>query len=838
MQLRGLAVVSLSAMTLTLAACGEDGGGDPSCAAVGVGARGYDVLAYDLAARFDWGTATLTAHEQVRIACRAQPTIELDAEVAIAAVTVDGRPAAFTVDAAAHTVAVDTGGVDGPVTLAFDYTATPSDALLLSGPRDDDPVASRVLFTDSEPDRGRRWLVGDHVPADRATFAVALTIPADHDAVANGERTGDRTSADGRVVSYAIAEPIPTYLMAFATGELDHVERTSGRVPLAVWFRRGLALDAAANLDMLAEQLATFEALLGPYPWSRYAVVLVPQYGGGMENATITFDNELSGQGVLGFGLSAHELAHQWFGDWVTMHGYDDVWVKEGMATLLAAEADRARRDRDGTGRWFGSDFNFNPDDAVVDPALTGLDKYTSGPYERAAWLMTQIRARIGDAAYWAGARKVLADHARGTITGEQFVRSFAPALDEATIARILAALPRRGAPMITVAWTPVAGGTELTFGLDDPDQLLLAPIEVGAVGADGVAGPRVALPTTVTVPDGGYLALDPDGVHPYWPYVFGPWSEYFDGVEPRLAPHAEPALTAFASRAPTQQERGLYAGLPVATPAAFTALYGALDSTEAQATAATVACEALAALTGPEAMAFAQALAPALQTPAITRYQGGLGRCGAVVPGLILGAEFEQLAAAPTAANAARLDYLMAFDYGAARTLAALAPVVTSAPSLRLRDRAVARLVAQLVPPYAPIDPVDAPTWQAFFRDRYATTTSLSRLFTVWRGSQRLRDADALPLLADRLRAVPMPVVYQVDFVCQAFDLAAPGDWAAFKDVLQPWSTLPAEVAAVLTDPGQCANRRMAPAPDADADADADAAFDRSRWLRRAHAR
>jgi hypothetical protein len=177
-------------------------------------------------------------------------------------------------------------------------------------------------------------------------------------------------------------------------------------------------------------------------------VVLVPQYGGGMENATITFDNELSGQGVLGFGLSAHELAHQWFGDWVTMHTYDDVWVKEGMATLLAAEADRARRDRDGTGRWFGSDFNFNPDDAVVDPALTGLDKYTSGPYERAAWLMTQIRARIGDAAYWAGARKVLADHARGTITGEQFVRSFAPALDEATIARILAALPRRGAPI------------------------------------------------------------------------------------------------------------------------------------------------------------------------------------------------------------------------------------------------------------------------------------------------------------------------------------------------------------------------------------------------------
>jgi hypothetical protein len=227
------------------------------------------------------------------------------------------------------------------------------------------------------------------------------------------------------------------------------------------------------------------------------------------------------------------------------------------------------------------------------------------------------------------------------------------------------------------------------------------------------------------------------------------------------------------------------------------------------------------------------------LQTPAITRYQSSYSACPPARSSPVLGGgvrgswrhgDRDQR-------RPARLPAQLRLRRRAAPWRRS-APLATTAPSLRLRDRAVARLVAQLVPPYAPIDPVDAPTWQAFFRDRYTTTTSLSRLFTVWRGSQRLRDADALPLLADRLRAVPMPVVYQVDFVCQAFDLAAPGDWAAFKDVLQPWSTLPAEVAAVLTDPGQCANRRMAPAPDADADADADAAFDRSRWLRRAHAR
>jgi hypothetical protein len=82
MQLRGLAVVSLSAMTLTLAACGDDGGGDPPCAAVGTGARGYDALGYRLTARFDWDTQTLTAREEVTVACRAQAQLTFDAEVA------------------------------------------------------------------------------------------------------------------------------------------------------------------------------------------------------------------------------------------------------------------------------------------------------------------------------------------------------------------------------------------------------------------------------------------------------------------------------------------------------------------------------------------------------------------------------------------------------------------------------------------------------------------------------------------------------------------------------------------------------------------------------------
>ena len=93
-----------------------------------------------------------------------------------------------------------------------------------------------------------------------------------------------------------------------------------------------------------------------------------------------------------------------------------------------------------------------------------------------------------------------------------------------------------------------------------------------------------------------------------------------------------------------------------------------------------------------------------------------------------------------------------------------------------------------------------------------------------------------SLPLLAPRLRSVPMPSFYQIDFVCQAHDLAPPADWAAFQDALQPWSTLPADVASVLADPSQCANRRAAAPPLVESDDQAP--LDRARWLRRANAR
>jgi aminopeptidase N len=824
---------AVTMMLGAVAACGDDGtsGPPPSCLPDCPASRDYDAVAYHLEARFDAAAKLLRAEETITLQALSGPIVELDAEVDVSEVRGGGQRLAFARDPDERRLWVDLGpltAADTPVPISFTvtYTAGLSDALVYAGPRDDDPVASTVLYTDSEPDRGLRWLVAKHDPADRARFSVELTVAPSDDVISNGARVKDELTGGARVVGYQLAPPIPTYLMAFAAGPLEHTDRTTGRVPLSLWYRRGLVLDPAATLDAVADAMATFEDRLGPYPFERYSVVLLPQFGGGMENATITFNSELSSQGVVSFSLNAHELAHQWFGDQVTMRTYDDLWTKEGMATFLQVEADRARRDRAGVGRSFGSDFLFLSSSAVVDPSLTGLAKYTDGPYDRAAWVITQIRRRVGDEAFWAGLRKVLADHALDSVDSEGFVRAFAPALDEATITRILASLRAKVLPRVALTTTATGGALDGTLALDDPDAVLIAPIELAVIDAAGVGTSLTVgtTPTPFTVPVGGYVAPDERGVHPSWSRTFGTVGADFGRLNQRYAPlvtSAGPAMTSFLARSPVHQERGIL-GMTLPPPADLRATYDALDSLNAQEALLTWTCNRLPNLDGAEAAGTVAAVESALRAPPLVRYNLGYLRCPIDLATRLFGAELTAAVAAPTAANAARLEYLISYDYGTATNLAQIGRLATTAPTLRLRERAFNRLVAETAagaPRRIPV--ADRPTWQVFFREAYAVVTSQNRLMLLWQGSVNLADIGALRVVAPLLQRVPMSEFNQWLVVCEAHRMTAtdPAAWAQFQADTMPWATLTPAAAAALADPAQCDQARVAPRAPVDPD-------------------
>jgi aminopeptidase N len=325
-----------------------------------------------------------------------------------------------------------------------------------------------------------------------------------------------------------------------------------------------------------------------------------PFAAGGMENATISFNAESSGQANIGRQLNAHELAHQWFGDWVTMADYEHVWFKEGMATMLASEGDRGIRDSGVVPRLFGLDFSFLTSQAIVDHELYGLARYTSGPYQRAAWLITQIRAHIGEEAFWARLRAILDANALGTLTGERFLQGFAPALGAAEIQQLIATLELKTTPTISLAVETVDSNRNLTVSLSDPEHQLLLPIGLTVVDAAGTATRsevRAGEPRVVSVPVDGYLAPDEVELSAPWNSIYNLARDvFFAQLATLFAPSVQPGRNVFGSRSTAHQELTLANfGLPALEPVAFPGFYADLDSTLARRNAEAAVCRASA---------------------------------------------------------------------------------------------------------------------------------------------------------------------------------------------------------------------------------------------------
>lgn len=211
-------------------------------------------------------------------------------------------------------------------------------------------------FTQFEAIEARQCFVSFDEPVYKATFALSLTVRRKHTALANTPQIAEELLQNGtKRVKFATTKKIPTYLVAMAVGPLDVVEakpipaNSVRKVPLQL---RGIAARGQGHrltyaLKHTGRVLQILEEYIGiPYPFRKLDIVAVPRFGGGaMENVgLITFrdlvlmvDEERSSinQRRAFAYYMAHELAHQWFGNLVTMLWWDDLWLNESFATWL-----------------------------------------------------------------------------------------------------------------------------------------------------------------------------------------------------------------------------------------------------------------------------------------------------------------------------------------------------------------------------------------------------------------------------------------------------------------------------------------------------------------------
>ena len=446
-------------------------------------------LRYDV--RFtvpDAPTAPVTGHVTASFDLAAAGPIIFDfAQPAdhLQAVRVGGRPVAF--EARDEHVVVPAAAV-APGRLVIDLEFTAGDGSLNRQPD--------FLYTLFVPDRARVAFPLFDQPNLKARFRLQIELPAAWRAVANGSAAEREVRGERATITFTETEPISSYLFAFAAGnfEVEETERDGRR--MAMYHRETdperVAQNAGILFDLHASALAWLEEYTGvAFPFEKFDFVLVPafQYGG-MEHPgaiyyraeALLLDESATQQAHLArASVIAHETAHQWFGNLVTMEWFDDVWMKETFANFLAAKiVNPAFPELDHDLRFLLAHYPaaYGVDrTAGANPIRQPLDNLNEagtlyGPiiYQKAPIVVAHLERLIGAAALRDGLRAYLAAHAYGNASWADLI-----AILDARTAEDLAAWSRTwvdesGRPRIAAILETGGGAiTRLALQQSDP---------------------------------------------------------------------------------------------------------------------------------------------------------------------------------------------------------------------------------------------------------------------------------------------------------------------------------------------------------------------------------
>ncbi|MBT8066925.1 MAG: M1 family metallopeptidase [Gammaproteobacteria bacterium] len=373
--------------------------------------------------------------------------------------------------------------VQGRVRLHIDYDAPFNKAL--HGLYKVSESGRDYAFTQFEAISARLAFPGFDEPRFKTPFDITLRVAEDHVAISNTPELSSEIIDDMKVVRFASTKPLPTYLIAFAVGDLDVVEwadlpATDIRprpLPLRGIAVKGKGEQLAYALEGTNAIVTALESYFGtPYPWAKLDILAVPDFAAGaMENAgaityretLLLFDDTATPARKRRYKMvHAHELAHQWFGDLVTPAWWNDIWLNEAFATWMAhvamdiAEPDsNYRRDLLGRGlRVMAGDSLVNARQ-IRQPILSNNDIATAFDgitYSKGGAVLSMFENLLGREDFRQGVRNYMGEFQYGTATADDFIRHLAAASTEQSKELVIAAfnsfLEQPGLPLVEVA--------------------------------------------------------------------------------------------------------------------------------------------------------------------------------------------------------------------------------------------------------------------------------------------------------------------------------------------------------------------------------------------------
>ncbi|WP_254782899.1 MULTISPECIES: M1 family metallopeptidase [unclassified Curtobacterium] len=283
----------------------------------------------------------------------------------------------------------------------------------------------------AQPTGAPTWFPCNDRPDDKATYRFEIATEDAYDVVANGDLLAKERDRAGTRWTFATVEPMATYLATVQIGRYRTTRLRGGDVPVTLHHPADLAVAARTDFGQVPEMLALFGDRFGPYPFAAYGVVVTDD----------ELEIPLEAHGLAVFGrnhvdgehgtdrLIAHELAHQWFGNSVTLTRWRDIWLHEGFACYaewLWSE-ERGGDTADDLAEQYRQGLLDQPEDLVVgDPGAA--DMFDDRVYKRGALALHAVRRTLGDDAFFAGLRRVTERHRHGSVTVPDVLDAFAHA--------------------------------------------------------------------------------------------------------------------------------------------------------------------------------------------------------------------------------------------------------------------------------------------------------------------------------------------------------------------------------------------------------------------------
>jgi len=331
--------------------------------------------------------------------------------------------------------------------IAIDFVTeiAPSGASII---KTHDADGSDYLYTLLVPADANQLFPCFDQPDLKAKVTFTLITPPNWVALANGSEQRSQVTAAGVTHYFTETKPLSTYLIAFAAGPWQKASSTVNGRTINMYVRKSRMKEADTDSLLALNQraIAWMENYFArPYPFEKFDLLLAPAFPfGGMEHPGLVMYNENTfifrdrptlARRLGRFSTILHEVAHQWFGDLVTMKWFDDLWLKEGFATYMAAKAQFSLDST--TGAWKTFYQGNKPAAYGVDQTLgtnslwqqlANLDQaksnYGAIVYNKAPSVLKQLNYLVGEQAFQKGVRQFLAKHAYANATWRDLLGS------------------------------------------------------------------------------------------------------------------------------------------------------------------------------------------------------------------------------------------------------------------------------------------------------------------------------------------------------------------------------------------------------------------------------